>query len=364
MESSEKLGQTEDRLSLFPPEVLIKIFQYLPTGDLLLNVARVSKKFSKLTKDPAVHCQVSIPRRYPAIKFLERATLIQSLEIVTRKNEHGIYEEGNPLVNPSCELLLMAVSRHASLREVVIIGTRVRMGSLKSLSRGGLLSRLYNLVIEVSPNGSLGQTCEDRLAVLEAKKRGLKHLEVEFEKLRNANGFKSLTHVSISSSLKLKFAYRYEFNGSLNLWNGNVLPEVTSLVLITVEKEDQIYPIFATVCPNLTHLSLICSNYNISSQTIKDMVVLFPKLETLTLDFLGGRFSASWLFDRDVGRRLQNLKHIRLDRGFYVVDRAQAVFKNIPSINDVKHRKDLIVKDTETVDETVNKATEWVCRLF
>ena len=42
-----------------PPEILLKIFAFLPTQDLLLTVARVSKAFNELVKDAEAHKSVA-----------------------------------------------------------------------------------------------------------------------------------------------------------------------------------------------------------------------------------------------------------------------------------------------------------------
>jgi hypothetical protein len=42
------------------PELLFKILSFLPTSELLTNVAQVSKKFNNLTLNPGVHQHVSV----------------------------------------------------------------------------------------------------------------------------------------------------------------------------------------------------------------------------------------------------------------------------------------------------------------
>jgi hypothetical protein len=62
----EKSIQTNEPIVTFEPkpnknindlplEIILKILSYLPTSDLLLNVACVSKSFNKLTHNPGVH---------------------------------------------------------------------------------------------------------------------------------------------------------------------------------------------------------------------------------------------------------------------------------------------------------------------
>ena len=59
-----------------PAELLINILVRLPTHDLLVNVAAVSKYFYQLAKDPMVHVKVFLPANIdlgPAVNFLRKA---------------------------------------------------------------------------------------------------------------------------------------------------------------------------------------------------------------------------------------------------------------------------------------------------
>jgi hypothetical protein len=383
-ESPEKLGQ----LSLLPPEVLLKILQYVPTLDVLLNVARISKKFYDLSKDLSIHIRVSLPLRFPAIKFLESTSKIESLQIVTKENKYDF--------DPSCYQLLRAIPSHAKLREVVIVGTRVGVESLKYLIKTGIVSQLTKLVLSVRVVGStlkqalrllalggklkhleltgvqslnskfvanLATNCnnlntlktdcimtdKDCFAILEAKKSRLKHLEVEVKR-----DVKSFFQMSSSSCFKLKFAL--SVYSDVSHYHGLALPTVTSLVLNTAGQECQIYPTFAKACPNLKNLRLYSPSGLFDFRPIKDVIVKFEYLETLSLVIIAYSFDVLQLFDRGVGIKLNGLKHIEIESGFcawlQARNQAQKMFKNIPSLIDIKFGGQLIVK-----------TSEWVCRV-
>ena len=48
------------QLSQLPEEILLKIMSLVPTQDLLLNVATVSKQFYELSKNTAAHIHVQV----------------------------------------------------------------------------------------------------------------------------------------------------------------------------------------------------------------------------------------------------------------------------------------------------------------
>jgi hypothetical protein len=47
------------KLTCLPDEILLKILSYVPTYDLVQNVARVSKHFHHLTRDPDAHVSIT-----------------------------------------------------------------------------------------------------------------------------------------------------------------------------------------------------------------------------------------------------------------------------------------------------------------
>jgi hypothetical protein len=55
-------------LTRLPPEILMKIFNYLSTRDILKNIARVSKQFNALTRDRDVGIEIKLSDKMIASK--------------------------------------------------------------------------------------------------------------------------------------------------------------------------------------------------------------------------------------------------------------------------------------------------------
>lgn len=75
-------------ITTLPVEILLTIFSYIPTYDLLQNVARVSKYFYALTRDPDVHRSVTFTNHVntdKAIEFLKDKTKVATYFIVFDK---------------------------------------------------------------------------------------------------------------------------------------------------------------------------------------------------------------------------------------------------------------------------------------
>ena len=69
-----------------PDELVVKIFSNLTTNDLLTKVARVSKRFHRLSQDPDAHFvfkfyNPSSRKAAAAIKFLKGKNKIQEVEM-------------------------------------------------------------------------------------------------------------------------------------------------------------------------------------------------------------------------------------------------------------------------------------------
>ena len=81
--AENRLDSPESKFSSFPMEVLIKILSYVPTYQLLQNVARVSKRFNTLTKDPDAHISITLINQLSdageAIKFLKSKTKVEEI---------------------------------------------------------------------------------------------------------------------------------------------------------------------------------------------------------------------------------------------------------------------------------------------
>jgi hypothetical protein len=66
-----------------PDEILIKIFAHLPTSNILLNVARVSMRFWRLSKLPMTHRNARLPDYADQRKVIEFLTLNKKVEDLT-----------------------------------------------------------------------------------------------------------------------------------------------------------------------------------------------------------------------------------------------------------------------------------------
>ena len=68
-------------ITSLPVEILLTIFTYIPTYDLLQNVSRVSKYFYAMTRDPDVHRSVTFTNHVntdKAIEFLKDKTKVNN----------------------------------------------------------------------------------------------------------------------------------------------------------------------------------------------------------------------------------------------------------------------------------------------
>ena len=84
--SAKQVKPSRPELNTLMPEILIKIFNYISTRDLLKNVALVSKKFRALTEDFEVRLTVTIyfnTRLRSILDILQRSIQIRKLRIVT-----------------------------------------------------------------------------------------------------------------------------------------------------------------------------------------------------------------------------------------------------------------------------------------
>ena len=139
------------------PDILIKIFAYLPTTNLLTNVALVSKQFHQLTLDSNAHIRVtvrgslcgqtedlpiadladSLKMFNQATDFLARATGMESLRL-TNYNFDTI----------SCDRLLLALSTHQHVAAVEMDENLYINGDcLQRLTQTNLFARITTLYI-------------------------------------------------------------------------------------------------------------------------------------------------------------------------------------------------------------------------
>jgi len=200
---------------IFSQEVLINIFSYIPTQDLLINVAKTSKLFHCLTKDPEVHLRVEL--RYnvdqaAACQFLTSTTRIQELvisgemgyKLALRSNMSTV--SGNLLSVNFCDDILTAVANHNNLRVVTInTGLKASTQCFNLLASTNFFKKLSNLYlsIDAKPNDNF-----DMVAAAISSAGKLRQLELKgFDKvdssaLRNiAVSCKNLEELSVDCLL-------------------------------------------------------------------------------------------------------------------------------------------------------------------
>ena len=100
-----KLKQNVTDITLFPTEILLKILSYVSTRDLLLSVAKASKKLYALTKDSAVHISVTLydsVEEKSALQFLEENNCIEELNILPGKMNPWKSGLNKDLLNTLC----------------------------------------------------------------------------------------------------------------------------------------------------------------------------------------------------------------------------------------------------------------------
>ena len=139
-----------------PAELLINILVRLPTHDLLVNVAAVSKYFYQLAKDPMVHVKVFLPANIdlgPAVNFLRKASQIQQLKIFTYDDTELQLRpkpfSGEAVQQVFCDELLIAVSSHPNLRVVDVNGLRASATAFNPLSMTKFFTNLENLSLHI-----------------------------------------------------------------------------------------------------------------------------------------------------------------------------------------------------------------------
>ena len=151
-EPPKKKKKTESAgIESVPDEVLVKILCYLPTCDLLQNVALVSKRFKALSEDCGAHIVVNLHNNIDvksAVQFLKRATLIEELHISCPTPNRIISFKEKPKSFVCCEIFL-AIAFHDYVRVInvannsafILSENLVRLSQTK-LFRSSLLTKL------------------------------------------------------------------------------------------------------------------------------------------------------------------------------------------------------------------------------
>ena len=100
-------------INTLPTELLTKILSYLPTYDVLHNVALVSKKFNESSQSPFVHQIVTLKVvSYKSRPFLSKMTMTRELHIQKLKFRH---EDEDPIAD-----LLHIISNYSHLEAFML----------------------------------------------------------------------------------------------------------------------------------------------------------------------------------------------------------------------------------------------------
>ena len=145
--------------STLPTEILLKILSYVPTQDLLINVALVSRPLSSLTKDPDAHLSVSMPYNVQvdrAQEFIRSMPKIVNLKIFTYTDEiYMKYISNDPTAHITaeqitfCDDILMAIAQHSNLRSLSVSGLKVTTQTFCRLTTTRLFQKLEKLNVQI-----------------------------------------------------------------------------------------------------------------------------------------------------------------------------------------------------------------------
>ena len=154
--SAQAAGLTLDQ---FPDELLVLIFSFVSTHDLLRNVATVCSRFERITRDPGAHVRVSIPFDIDmrgAAMFLLQMDKIESLEIFTPKDQIHL-QSAQGLTNSSkslgdkrfrrCDSLILSISNHPKVKSVIVEGMRLTADTFAFLGTTSFFNNLEVLGI-------------------------------------------------------------------------------------------------------------------------------------------------------------------------------------------------------------------------
>ena len=101
LQLDSKPSRCSSNCASLPTEILLNIFSYVSTSDLLLNVATASKTFYEMTKDTSVHVSVTLLdciEQQSALRFFEKNNSIQEVNILPGKTHPQDIQLGNHLL--------------------------------------------------------------------------------------------------------------------------------------------------------------------------------------------------------------------------------------------------------------------------
>ena len=282
--------------TVLPPELLTKIFRYLSTSDLLLNVARVSHQFHGLVGSPGIYLKVAIPDSFQAddglVEFFRQATLMTEIHLY-RGNTLCINLDGKE------EQIISAMVHHEHIKSIIferwlssesflLLAKSKWWEKLEKLDIYVLLERsiyqnldlairkLHNLRV-FNLSGLFSRQSRDQYrAVAQANKDTLEEIRVQDSEQWNSEDFNFLiecpklktlhceegtnvssvlTKLKNLSSLTLECVNGRDF---LNNIPPNSLPLLKDLKIVfmgpNVGTEESILTSFANGCPNYAHI--------------------------------------------------------------------------------------------------------------
>ena len=176
---TEATGLTLDQ---FPDELLVLIFSFVPTYDLLRNVAPVSRRFERLARDQSAHIRITLPFDLDmrgASLFLMQMKKIESLEIFTPKDQihlqstQGLTTSARAINDRRyrlCDSIILSISSHPNLKSVIVEGMKLTADTFAYLGDSNFFKNLEVLSI------SLDQNYAHRRAAIDCSGAGIKHL--------------------------------------------------------------------------------------------------------------------------------------------------------------------------------------------
>ena len=260
-------------LTDLPNEILMKILSLLSTGDLLRNVALVSKRFYDITKEAPVHIHVKVDQECDqdgAVMFLRRARFLRSFTIsakrfVVRKQETGEFFQDQRSV--SCDRLFLSLIQLEHVESISVLGEFMEINSATFIRLGAA-------------------TWWKKLKKLHLESFGIEDYEVVFASLVSLNHFAADCIVSLMTILQKSPNLAYFKSRWQKAFSRDSLMELTRIGAQQVQRLD-LFGCDDTITPevyaglvnfeNLENLGLGPKFFNWS------ILAYLPKLTTLKI---------------------------------------------------------------------------------
>ena len=277
-----------------PPEIIYKIFSLVSTQDLLLNVARVSKSFHIIAKNPLVHRSVTFSphcsdnfEKAEAKKFLRDCFLMKELHINWDETYQVFPAVNRPEFKNVDEFLIEVILNHDHLRVIDVCKCRIAVSTVcfAKLGHATWWQNLEKFSLNIEQNkkkqamGDLGPAFKKL-----ARARSLKHLDLEIpakylmpiilasKNLVTLKNFSAKSHNdvkaminSVKSSLK-----NLEIISELRQESFELLPACHHLESLTIKSEWFNSLNMLTKLENLKDLELPVSDFICSGTSIPE----------------------------------------------------------------------------------------------